>query len=327
MQEFIAEISLTGPTTSHTSEAVQNKFPRLTRLRWSTIVAASLASCVMTVFTQLASAQVFYTVGVYDENNNVQFVAPGSALSLSQFKSDVAAAFATDLGGVNQCYAVAGEAGPYTFSYGASQTKRLSMTGGPNTRIGGTASTPQLQAISGVALWASLRSEMTLFLTNAISSIPHEVVTQFGLTMLSTSYFAIGDVIATARFSDGSEASAHRLISEPGGMGNTFFGFAAPSGQSIVSVTFTNTSGHFLYFDDIGFITAAPPSLKIQQLDPSRARISWSTNFTGYALEFTANLEAPAWTAETNTQTVMADQVTVTIDSAVGQRFYRLRRP
>src|SRR5258705_86849 len=50
------------------------------------------------------SEPVFSSVGVYDEpiqTNSVDFVAEGSTLSLSQFKSDVATAFNNDFGGVN----------------------------------------------------------------------------------------------------------------------------------------------------------------------------------------------------------------------------------
>jgi hypothetical protein len=97
-------------------QVMQHNYPRPTRLL--NLVIIFLAGCVVAVVT--ASAQVFSTVGVYDEptqTNGVDFVAPGSTLSFAQFKSDVAAAFNADFGGVNQCYAIGGNAGPYTFSY------------------------------------------------------------------------------------------------------------------------------------------------------------------------------------------------------------------
>src|SRR5436190_6914970 len=107
-----------------------NGFPALIqressqRTRLLNIVIMSLAGCAVAVFAASASAQVFSTVGIYDEpiqTNAIDFVAAGSTLSFVQFKSDVAAAFNSDFGGVNQCYAIGGDAGPYTFSYGVNQ--------------------------------------------------------------------------------------------------------------------------------------------------------------------------------------------------------------
>jgi len=139
-----------------------------------------------------------------------------------------------------------------------NQNKVLNMMGGSQNQIGITASVPSIQAISGISLWASSKPEMIFFLENITSSVPDEAVVEFGLTVLSTSYFDMGEVTATARFSDGSKASAQRTISK--GIGeDTFFGFRAPNGQSIVSITFTNSAGRSIFFDDIGFITASRP--------------------------------------------------------------------
>ena len=218
-----------------------------------------LVCCAVVVFAQSASAQILPTVDVYDESNAVKSVATGSTLDFKQFKLDVAAAFKNDFGGVNQCNAIGGDAGPYNFSYGVSQKKVLNMTGGTHNRIGVTASSPSVQAISGIGLWDNSKPEMTFFMDNLTSSVPDEAVVEFGLTVLSTSYFDMGEVTATARFSDGSEASAQRTISKGVGLGDTFFGFRAPNGQSIVSITFTNSAGRSIFFDDIGFITASRP--------------------------------------------------------------------
>ncbi len=282
--------------------------------------------CCATVAGSL-SAQVFSTVGVYDPSNGVNFVATGSTVSLAQFKSDVAAAFSNNYGGVNQCSAIGGSAGPYNLSYGVNQNKQLSLQGGTNDQIGITSSSPQAQAISGDSLWVSLVPQMIFFTTNISSGMPNEGVVEFGLTILSTSYFGMSNVIATARFSGGSQATASRTINEAGGLGNTFFDFAAPKGQTIVSLTFTNTAGRGMFFDDIGFVTAAWPLLKLSRPVPQNFQISWPTNFTGYSLEYATNLAAPVWTTDTNAQTVVGSQTTVNVGSVIGQRFYRLRTP
>lgn len=57
--------------------------------------------CCSTVAASL-SAQVLATVGVYNQSNHVSFVATGSSVTLVQFTSDVATAFANNYGGVNQ---------------------------------------------------------------------------------------------------------------------------------------------------------------------------------------------------------------------------------
>lgn len=304
--------------------AMQNQLPRPTRSL--NIVIMFLAGCAAAMLT--ASGQVLSTVGVYDEpaqTNGVDFVATGSTLSFGEFKSDVAAAFNRDFGGVNQCYAIGGDAGPYIFSYGVSQAKRLNMTGPANNRIGVTANTSSIQSISGTGIWGSLRPEMTFFLGDVSSSVANEAVIKFGLTIVSTTFFSLGDVTATATFSDGSKAIASRFINEMAGLGDTFFGFTAPSGQSLVSVTFTNSAGRPMYFDDIAFITAPFPSLTILKDGPSRVRVSWPTNVTGFSLEFTMSFPAQLWTPATNTPSILGDQFVVIFDSTIGQTFYRLR--
>ena len=49
-------------------------------------------------------------------------------------------------------------------------------------------------------------------------------------------------------------------------------------------------------------------ALLIASVDHEHARITWPTNATGYALEFTTRLPAPSWTTITNSPTVVGDQ-------------------
>jgi len=71
----------------------------------------------------------------------------------------------------------------------------------------------------------------------------------------------------------------------------------------------------------------SPPHVSILRLSTNQARIGWTTNATGYSLEYTTSLSSPAWTTLANTQTVIGDQFTLIVDSVVGQSFYRLRKP
>lgn len=284
---------------------------------------------VIIAFAGSAAGQVFYTVGEYDEptqTNTVDFVATGSTLNFAQFKEDVAAAFANNYGGVNQCYAIGGNAGPYSFSFGINHTKQLNMIGATNNQIGITASSSLIQSISGIALWES-GPQMTFFLQDVGASIAGESVIKFGLTILSTTLFSMGEVTGTATFSGGSKVSASRVISEAAGHGDTFFGFVAPSGESIASVTFTNSAGRSMFIDDIGFITASVVPLTIRKTGSSQVYVSWPTNAVGFSLEFTKDLLTQTWASDTNTPSIIGNQFTVTVDSTVGQRFYRLRSP
>jgi hypothetical protein len=294
------------------------------------IILTGAIACVGCILTGSASGQGFPTVGVYDDTdqpNEVDFVAEGSALNLSQFKADVAVAFSNNFGGVHQCNIIGPTAGPYPLAIGISQAKTLIMTGHPSNRVGVTTSGPFSQSISEIGLWGSSRPTLTFFLTNVSLGVAHEAVVQFGLTIGSTDFFSLGQVTATATFSGGGNASASRLIGELAGLGDTFFGFAAPRGQSITSVTFTHPSGLTMPIDDVGFITAPLPVLTIARQGASQLRISWPTNAAGLALEFATGLPTPAWAADTNTPTVLGDRFTVVVDGGEGRRFYRLHGP
>lgn len=297
------------------------------RVSLTTMVAILLAAC--DFIPQLAGAQVFTTVGVYDEPgqlNSVDFVASGSTLEFNQFQADVAAAFTNDMGGVNQCYVISSAYGPYPFSYGVSQSKLLNMTGPTNNQIGITSSDTLIKSISESGIWASTKPQMTFFLGDISSSAPNESVVKFGFTILSTSLFSLGNVTATATFSGGGKASANRFINEMAGSGDTFFGFTAPNGESISSVTFTNSAGRSMFFDDIGFITASiPPALTISRHGSSQTRVGWPTNAAGFSLEYSTGFPASAWFADTNTPVLNGDQFELILDANDGQRYYRLR--
>ncbi len=289
------------------------------------VIGAAMASAMA------ASAQVLATVGAYDEPtqaNAVDFVAAGSALNFNQFKSDVATAFTNNFGGVSQCELIGSGSGPYIFSYGTDQTKLLRLIGDANNDIGITASSSSFaQSISLSGLWVNLSPEMSFVFNDTSSGVTNEPVINFGLTVLSTSFFSTGDVTATARFSGGGQASASRSISESSGLGDTFFGFAAPPGQSILSVSFTNNTAGVIEFDDVAFITAVFPTMNLQLIGGTSARIAWPINATSYLLESTTNFPTSTWTSVTNVPAIIGNQFVVTVPSTGGQKFFRLRRP
>lgn len=109
---------------------------------------------------------------------------------------------------------------------------------------------------------------MTFLLDGVVSDVRDEHVVEFGLTILSRSFYGadLGEVTVVAQFSGGGSGNASREITESGGLGDTFFGFAAPDGQSIVSVTFASIDGNAPPFADIGFITAPVPEPSVGAL-------------------------------------------------------------
>ncbi len=69
------------------------------------------------------------------------------------------------------------------------------------------------------------------------------------------------------------------------------------------------------------------PNLTIQMLNGSAAQLNWTTNASAYALESSGTLAQGPWTPVTNSPVVVGDQKTVTVGTAGGSRFYRLKKP
>ncbi len=91
---------------------------------------------------------------------------------------------------------------------------------------------------------------------------PGEGVTSVGLTFLSRTSRDYGDVIATATFSGGGSASSSVATtgvngSFTAGTNDTFFGFIAPTGETITSLKIDPTSTVGYSIDDLAFITTA----------------------------------------------------------------------
>jgi hypothetical protein len=66
------------------------------------------------------------------------------------------------------------------------------------------------------------------------------------------------------------------------------------------------------------------PRLTLSAPGNGQLQISWPTNFPGYTLESTTNLATPVWSGVTNGVTNPAGFFSVTIDTSLEQRFFRL---
>ena len=77
--------------------------------------------------------------------------------------------------------------------------------------------------------------------------------------------------------------------------------------------------------DDVSVVPASYP-LVIRRLEDIHVTISWSTNATGYVLEYAPVLPAFTWTTATNAPEIINEDFVVTLDICSGQQFFRLRK-
>lgn len=231
--------------------------------------------------------------GVYDETttqqNNVDFNATGNSTTASTgngavyttvgpFNLDVAAAFVAGRGGVavfdDLANGTSSTALNVTYASGTKQFNMTFSSNNPPAGNGYTVSSGQVTAdsapISGsnylepsVAPFNSPQT-LTISLSSITGASPGETgFTQIGLTLLSGDIegspgnaLSFGTITVTATLSDSSTASASRSIGDGKGAGDTFYGFVAPSGLTINSLTITTGGANGVPdIDDIGFIT------------------------------------------------------------------------
>jgi hypothetical protein len=69
------------------------------------------------------------------------------------------------------------------------------------------------------------------------------------------------------------------------------------------------------------------PTLSFAPVGAGQIQISWSTNFTDYILESAASVPAVNWRTVTNLPTTNNGRLSVTVDTAASQQFFRLYKP
>jgi hypothetical protein len=77
--------------------------------------------------------------------------------------------------------------------------------------------------------------------------------------------------------------------------------------------------------DDVS-LEPQQPRLSIIQIGNAQARISWSTNFFDYSLEWTGELNTMLWDTVTNLVATTNDQLSVTVDIDTAVRLFRLHK-
>jgi hypothetical protein len=221
-----------------------------------------------------ATGPTFHTTNVLDTNSHtlVQGTSTANVGQTDQatFASNVASAYANNAGGVVS-FDVSGDAlttAPAIVANYAGGAKSLSIgltTGcfvdvSPLAPPSGTAGVNNCLSApdSGTSL-----GDVSFTMGNIVGGQANEKVTSFAFTYLTEAVLNGLTVTVTATFSDQSTSTVTRTVnrntSSP--IYDTFFGFVAPSGTSIVSVSLTSntTRGDTTHIDDVGFITSVVP--------------------------------------------------------------------
>src|SRR2546423_8719141 len=226
-----------------------------------------------------ASAAPIPTAGVYDETttqtNNVDFNAVFSSgtggataantitastgngavySTIGPFNANLAAAFAANTGGVwnFDTQATGNLAEANVLSYGLSQTKTITITqtnpftpmfvssGGPAHDASSISLSNYLDNINGFSYAFSFSN-----LTGA--TLGETGVMELGFTALSASGpnsgipINFGTVTGIATFSGGGSVTETAVINSVKGAGDTFFGFVAPTGETITGFSLASS--------------------------------------------------------------------------------------
>jgi len=234
----------------------------------------------LSIFTLLcASASTslgatFFSVGVYDDPTETNSVDTDITGTLSSFTSDVADAFANNRGGVIDFQSGFTNSGNNTIlgtsfdaSYGTSALKTLAITSSETLELWHNKTAGQVDTLSDTnnLLPTTNITAFTLTLGSITGGESNEVVSEVGLTVLSRSVWGTtSNVSITANFSGGGSTNLSSNVSNAIGADDTFYHFVAPTGESITSLDFDNSSGggnanqNRIPVDDLAFITSVP---------------------------------------------------------------------
>jgi len=225
------------------------------------------------VLALVAPVQAVYdTVGVYDpddapHHNQVDqsgtyashtgHAGPENVVTLEAFGALIGPAFEADAGGV-----VDGEHGSLDgqdmiAKFGAGQRKSVTFTNTSGILNSGSSVKNNRRPISGSRRWAKSETGDFVFDVGHVSDgAPGESITHFAGSVLHRDNRDINPVV-TATFSGGGTVTsvAEMAMAGPINSKDTFFGFVAPPGQSIVNINFD--LGGYTNLDDVGFITSA----------------------------------------------------------------------
>jgi len=234
--------------------------------------------CVVLAFVLVTGGSAvagFNTVGVYDPtdgpyNNDIEQSAvfkegmdSAYVIDIESFRGLLARAYPTDAGGVVNAEPP-GDLEPdesILAMYGANLSKSLQILPHPGKSFGtgGTGSGERIP-ISGETRFSYADQHLVANI-GELSGDPGEVVTAFAVTVIDRDRSSCTpggcETTAVATFSGGGTVTSAAIMFDGtvSSDQDTFFGFVAPLGQSIVSVEITMPQ--WSHYDDFGFITSA----------------------------------------------------------------------
>ena len=91
--------------------------------------------------------------------------------------------------------------------------------------------------------------------------------------------------------------------------------------------TIVALDGHVNFYSTLqnnGTLLLAPPPVLSVALSGGNAVLSWSSNYTGYALESTSSLNPAVWTLVPGTPAIIGSQYVLSAGTATNSRFFRL---
>ncbi len=216
------------------------------------------------------------TVGVYDiddapHHNQVDQsgtysshtgdAGPENVIDLAAFQTLIGPAFNANAGGVVNLENANGslDGQDIIAKFGVGKAKSLTISSISGIINTGSSVKEGRTPISGTGRLAKTDTANFLFAIGALKGgQPGEVVTYFAGTLLGRDGANLAPKV-TATFSGGGTVTAVATMSGVplGKDQDTFFGFVAPPGQSIVKVDFNPTGGPYTNLDDVAFITSA----------------------------------------------------------------------
>jgi len=229
------------------------------------LTLTALAAGSATLLGTGAQAATVPTVSSYITGNieNSATTDTGNQLSLGTFNTNVTTAFANDQGGVWDFDA--GSTGSNLgavndLEFGTSQAFSVQLSISPGNISTGVAAGSGRTATSGSFVMGFGSTDPYTYTFGPILDSGDNVVagagvTQAGLVVVSRAG-APNSATVTANFSGGGSASDTFAIGGSNGGDDTFFGFVAPTGQTITSLVYDGST--FTNVDDFGFVTNVP---------------------------------------------------------------------
>jgi len=209
--------------------------------------------------------------GTYDSHTGN--ADPENVIDLTTFQALIGPAFDTGAGGVVDAESGGLDGQDIIANFGVSGTKSvtISSTGGTIHRGTGGNSGNRLPTSGDGRFAKSNNGDFVFDIGPVTGGAPGEAVTYFAGTLLYRDDRDMNPQV-TATFSGGGTvtATADMAMGAPSNSKDTFFGFVAPPGESIVNVTFD--LANYTNLDDMAFITSAFVVLSKEASVPSPAK-------------------------------------------------------